>query len=523
MRSSRNSDYEYYDRDLIHGVGMGQAAVVLAKDWTNDWRTGIKQNIFFQTYKLTADSTLDDRKGMSWGDLHYWDQLRIIQTKQFALGAMHESFFPWWGQYKRGLITHQSANVRIAKYDVHNLQSAGEFVQGFQLQSTWTLNKLPHDLNKAFHVNLGARYYWRSKDFLPIIVLGVQTHWNDEWVFWSTLNHTSTTSFEQGIRHRANKSRTIDFYIRQSPFQTYDKFTWKEKGGGPGQFSRYQARFQQEPKLLIGFKVAYSWSPHRMINQFSNHYDYLDPQLPFTSFGASYFIPSILVGDSVPMPRSRVYKGFEVNNDLGLTLESKQRVDSIVTEMLQHPVRMELRVAYGEAAFENTNQRIARLIGESIGDYMVANGISKRRLRVSGQATKGLEDWERVRLYTKVYSMPLEPPKQVIMPVNGLLRGVTFNRDGFITEEGQRVLRHLSMQIEKFDLQVEIHTRSNRSKDPAENLRLSQDNVKQIGYFLVNAGVSPESLRLHHLGDKDIPQTENESVMIYIATPEESD
>ena len=114
-------------------------------------------------------------------------------------------------------------------------------------------------------------------------------------------------------------------------------------------------------------------------------------------------------------------------------------------------------------------------IGTNIGNYIVEQGISKRRIRIQAMGNEGLEEWEKGRLVTKVYSLPLEPPQEIVLQKPGILRKVTFDRDGELTEEGESRLRVLSIQMEKYDFNLEIITRSNRSKETEQNLILSKN------------------------------------------------
>lgn len=519
FRADSSGSYAPYAEDKMNYIGMGQIALLYAHDWFPFWRTGIRQSMTFQKYKIKAEIELDDRKGMSFSDFHYWDQFRLFQNKHFTLGLQHELYVPWAKDFEKGAITHYSTNPNINRSSVKNLQSAGEYVQGLQFHLSYVVDRLPHDLGTAVHLNLGTKYYYDSEEFLPVAVLGAQARVNDEWVVWGTAGYSHTATFEQGIRYRPSKSQTIDFYVREAPFQDNQKFTWIEDLGDDKR-AIYTTDFEQEPKIMVGFKVAYSWSPRVIHKVFSNADKYLEKHIPFSTFGESYFIPTPIVGDTVPMPQTTVYKGFEVDKILEPTVDSKERLDSIAEQMFQHPVRMELRIFYGEGTVDEYNKRLGEEIGVNLGNYLVNKGISKRRIRVNPMGKEGLEEWENARLVTKVYSLPLEPPQKLKILRDGVVKGIKFNRDGFLTDEGEARLRFLSMQMEHFDLQVEFLTRSNRSKDSKENLELSKGLAKTIGEFLVAAGVSPDDLRFQHLGDKDIPETENELIEVIVTQKE---
>lgn len=522
-RLDSTGSFQPYARDKMNYIGMGQASMMYAHDWTAGWRSGLRQTAYFQSYKIKAEQELDNRKGISFSDLHYWDQVRLFQNRYYAVGALHEVFVPWAQNFARGTTPHFTTNPALETNNLGNLQSANEWVQGLQLQFSYVPSKLKHDFSNAVHLNLGMRYYWQSQNVLPIAVLGVQTRMNDEWVVWGTASQSVNTSFEQGLRYRPNKHRTFDFFMRQVPFQGYDTFTWQEDVRRDNTTALYRAKVQRDPKLLIGFKASFSWSPRRITKIFSNADKYLDPHTPFNTFGETYFIPAPVVGDSLPMPSSKVYKGFSVDKILEPTTDAKEILDSIAEEMTQHPVRVELRVVYGESSNSTYNERLGRELGVNLGNYLVKKGISKRRIRVKPMGKEGLESWESARLITKVYSLPLEPPKKITLQKDGVLREVTFNRDGFLTDKGKARLRLLSMQMEQFDLQIEFIVKSNRSKDPEENLRLSKDNAKTIGEFLVAAGVSPDDLKFQHLGSQDIPETDNELVEVIVSQKEPED
>lgn len=70
--------------------------------------------------------------------------------------------------------------------------------------------------------------------------------------------------------------------------------------------------------------------------------------------------------------------------------------------MFQHPIRIELRVYFGDNIKDNVNKRLDEEIGINIGNYLVSQGISKRPLRIMPMGKEGMEDWEKGRLVTQV-------------------------------------------------------------------------------------------------------------------------
>lgn len=79
LQQEQVSDREFtgYLQDIFDKIYQTREQLDLAMDLNNAWCFGFNQSLYFQNYPIKADLRLDEGKGMSFGDLHYFDQVRF--------------------------------------------------------------------------------------------------------------------------------------------------------------------------------------------------------------------------------------------------------------------------------------------------------------------------------------------------------------------------------------------------------------------------------------------------------------